>query len=53
MKVKVYNMQGRLVLLRQLPASAFSTKGTFLYQIVNSNDKVIYTGKAAKASNHY
>jgi hypothetical protein len=47
-KVKVYNMQGRLVWMRQAGASAtmsLSLKGAFLFQIIDGNDKVIYTGK--------
>jgi hypothetical protein len=49
-RVKVYNMQGRLVWMRQVGASATisrSLKGVFLYQIIDGNNKVIYTGKAA------
>jgi hypothetical protein len=55
-KVKVYNMQGKLVWMRQARASATmgcSLKGAFLYQIIDANNKVIYMGKAAKASTHY
>ena len=50
-KVKVYNMQGRLVWARQVMTVSgikmgFPLKGTFLYQIIDENDKVIYSGKA-------
>ena len=50
-KVKVYNMQGRLVWSRQAGTATttmrFPLKGAFLFQVIDGNDKVIYMGKAA------
>jgi hypothetical protein len=52
MKVKMYDMQGRLVLTRQAGAAArtavFPLKGAFLYQLIDGNEKIIYTGESVK-----
>jgi Cellulase (glycosyl hydrolase family 5) len=55
-RVKVYNMQGRLVWTRQAGAASamaieFSLKGAFLFQIIDGNDKVIFMGKSVKSLN--
>lgn len=51
LQVNIYNMQGKLVwsrLAREGSATAvgFSLKGAFLYQVVDDNEKVVYTGKS-------
>jgi hypothetical protein len=52
-KVKVYNVQGRLVWARQAMTVSgtkmgFPLKGTVLYQIIDDNNKMIFMGKTVK-----